>query len=420
MQSRFRRGAGSVSVCLVCVSCLSVCLSSVALDRNRKLVVKWQGALRGSWQAGGASSRASSGRHVRKWDVRLFSSNEGRAGSPPVGLAGGGQAGGLLLGCAVLHTQGGPMCPKQTRTKREKKQRGGREAKKDRIKSKTRGTTTLPCSLGENRLQRSRFRLARTIICTHEQTAKPTIHALADPSCRHVLCVSPICPHIDFSCLECHFCPRRFALLSSAVNMACLLSLRCCFLQILSDPICPKRVSWAKSTDHRLPRPLRRFDTWPMTRSRERTCYGEHWSTGSHNARCQNGPPRLIPLPQSPNLDSDPVSLSSAPLCLAPLQHGPSRRTCLPKQPVSHSLSRSSPRHSNIQRGAARHPFGASPPPSNSPLRGSSDGEAYHFAYHQSSPAQHPSPHRCLLACMPPTDRKRPKTNGPQPVTSVC
>lgn len=48
MQSRFRRGAGSVSVCLVCVSCPSVCLSSVALDRNRKLVVKWQGALEGA------------------------------------------------------------------------------------------------------------------------------------------------------------------------------------------------------------------------------------------------------------------------------------------------------------------------------------------------------------------------------------
>lgn len=226
MQSRFRRGAGSVSVCLVCVSCLSVCLSVVGgLGSQSQTCCQMARRVRGSWQAGGASSRASSGRHVRKWDVRLFSSNEGRAGSPPVGLAGGGQAGGLLLGCAVLHTQGGPMCPKQTRTKREKKQRGGREAKKDRIKSKTRGTTTLPCSLGENRLQRSRFRLARTIICTHEQTAKPTIHALADPSCRHVLCVSPICPHIDFSCLECHFCPPRFALLSSQHGLPALAAL---------------------------------------------------------------------------------------------------------------------------------------------------------------------------------------------------
>lgn len=115
------------------------------------------------------------------------------------------------------------MCPKQTRTKREKKQRPGREAKKEEIKSKKRGTTTLPCSLGENRLQRSRFRLGRTIICTHEQTAKPTIHALADPSCRHVLCVSPICPHIDFSCLECHFCPPRFARLSQRALLSSLL-----------------------------------------------------------------------------------------------------------------------------------------------------------------------------------------------------
>lgn len=110
--------------------------------------------------------------------------------------------------------------------------------------------------------------------------------------------------------------------------------------------------------------PFRRFDTWPTTRSRRTNSPWEHWSTGSHNARCQNGPPRLIPLPDSPNLDSDPVSLPSTPLCLLPpLQHGPSRRTCLPKQQVSHSLSRSSPRHSSIQRGAARHPFGPPPPP---------------------------------------------------------
>lgn len=72
-----------------CCLSLSVCGDP---DRNRKLVVKWQGALEelAGWRC---FSRASSGRHVRKWDVRLFSSNKGRAGSPPVGLAGGGQAG---------------------------------------------------------------------------------------------------------------------------------------------------------------------------------------------------------------------------------------------------------------------------------------------------------------------------------------
>lgn len=64
--------------------------------------------------------------------------------------------------------------------------------------------------------------------------------------------------------------------------------------------------------------PFRRFDTWPTTRSRRTNSPWEHWSTGSHNARCQNGPPRLIPLPDSPNLDSDPVSLPSTPLCLLP------------------------------------------------------------------------------------------------------
>lgn len=41
--------------------------------------------------------------------------------------------------------------------------------------------------------------------------------------------------------------------LPASANVPCS---RRCFLRILSDPICPKRVSWAKSTDHRLPRPI--------------------------------------------------------------------------------------------------------------------------------------------------------------------
>lgn len=123
----------------------------------------------------------------------------------------------------------------------------GVETEKERMKSKKRGTTTLPCSLGENRLQRSRFRLGRTIICTHEQTAKPTIHALADPSCRHIfacrarppthrLSWNAIFAHLD---LPTSICPPRSAHLDMAWHgMAWHVVVA---FAIMSDPICPQR-----------------------------------------------------------------------------------------------------------------------------------------------------------------------------------
>lgn len=285
-----------------------------------------------------------------------------------------------------------------------KKQRPGREAKKEEIKSKKRGTTTLRCSLGENRLQRSRFRLGRTIICTHEQTAKPTIHALADPSCRHVLCLAHLPTHRLFlpgmPFLPTSICPPQptWPALAVAFCKSCLTR------SVPSACTEPSRLI----IDCRGPSVASIHGQRPDQRGRTATGALVNW--GSHNARCQNGPPRLIPLPQSPNLDS---------LCLAPLQHGPSRRTCSPKQQVSRSLSRSSPRHSNIQRGAARYPFGSPPSPSFAPQWQQRWGR--HIILPVTSPRQRSIPvHRCLLARMPPTDRQPPKTDGPQPVTSVC
>lgn len=210
-------------------ACPSVCAGSQSQSQTWCQIVR---RMKRSWLARGASCLQAPA-EMSENGMCASSAAAQVAASPPVGLAGGGQR-------ASMHRAAhpdGPMRPKETRTRRGKKQKEGREAEKQRMKSKKRGTTTLPCSLGENRLQRSRFRLARTIICTHEQTAKPTIHALADPSCRHVLCVAPICPHIDFSCLECYFCPPRFAHLGLPTSTWPAVVA----FAIMSDPICPQR-----------------------------------------------------------------------------------------------------------------------------------------------------------------------------------
>lgn len=131
--------------------------------------------------------------------------------------------------------------------------------------------------------------------------------------------------------------------------------------------------------------------------------------------RCQNGPSRLIPLPESPNLDTRPcLPLLCLPLLPPPPSNtGPSRGTCMPK------LARSqcpNPRHDHLEDTATSTRGGTPPLP---PLP--SEEQAYHSAYHHSTPAQYPSPQvfACPPACMPPTGGQ-PKTDGPQPVTSVC
>lgn len=202
MQSRFRLGAGGVPVCVVCVP---------GRNRNRKLCCQTVRRIRRSWPAGGGASCLQAPAEMSENGMCASSAATQVAGFPTC-WACRGRAGGLA--CTVAAHPDGPMCRREL--EREKKQMEGIEAEKDRMKSKKRGTTTLPCSLGENRLQRSRFRLGRTIICTHEQTAKPTIHALADPSCRHVFVCRAHPPTHRLSCLECHFCPPRFAHLDMA------------------------------------------------------------------------------------------------------------------------------------------------------------------------------------------------------------
>lgn len=124
----------------------------------------------------------------------------------------------------------------------------------------------------------------------------------------------------------------------------------------------------------------------------------------------QINPAPRVTEPRHSTLSPSPLSPSLAP---PPSNTGPSRGTCMPK------LARSqcpNPRHDHLEDTATSTRGGTPPLP---PLP--SEEQAYHFAYHHSTPAQYPSPQvfACPPACMPPTGGQ-PKTDGPQPVTSVC
>lgn len=148
-----------------------------------------------------------------------------------------------------------------------------------------------------------------------------------------------------------------------------------------------------------------------------------NWVT---QGRCQNGPPRLIPLPQSPNLDStlSPSPLSASLSLLAPSNTGASRGTCMPKLgtqlsvPFLAAIILKTQQH---PRGAARHRFLPSL---------SMTVMSRHVTLPITTPRQRNIPaHRCLLARLPAchrptgspkTDGPQPTAHSPQPVTSVC
>lgn len=91
-------------------------------------VVKWQGALDGAGRLEVLLLCASSGRRVRKRDVRLLSSDRGR-GFPTrrVELAG--------LACTVLHSLMVRCARRRRGPKGEKSKGDAREARKERAKT---------------------------------------------------------------------------------------------------------------------------------------------------------------------------------------------------------------------------------------------------------------------------------------------
>jgi len=132
---------------------------------------------------------------------------------------------------------------------------GTKRGKEGENKKQKQGYHNATCSLGENRLQRSRFRLGQTIMCTHEQTTKPTIHALADPPCRarFVSCpsahTSTFLPGMSFFAHRDNACSLSLCV---CLSLCLSVSLLCCFC----NPVWPDLSAAAAggtSTDHRLP-----------------------------------------------------------------------------------------------------------------------------------------------------------------------
>lgn len=94
------------------------------------------------------------------------------------------------------------MRPKQTRTKRRKKQREGTEAKKDRIKKQKKGDYNATLQPWREQTATVKVSFGPDYLFAHmsKRRNQPFMH-MPTRSCRHVLCVLPICPHIDFPAL---------------------------------------------------------------------------------------------------------------------------------------------------------------------------------------------------------------------------
>lgn len=123
------------------------------------------------------------------------------------------------------------MRPKQTRTKRRKKQREGTEAKKDKIKKQKKGDYNATLQPWREQTATVKVSFGPDYLFAHmsKRRNQPFMH-MPTRSCRHVLCVLPICPHIDFPALA-------WNAIFAHLDMAC----SCCRSNPVSDPICLQR-----------------------------------------------------------------------------------------------------------------------------------------------------------------------------------